>query len=91
MMHNRQANAAGSMMPLYPHSSKGFAGELLLSAPPLPASAGGVAQGGRVPVVFELGKHCSFGNSFAIIGEAPGLGAWDPQHAAKMEVGGTRH
>jgi hypothetical protein len=47
-----------------------------------------MAQGGGVPVVFELGKHCSFGNSFAIIGEAPSLGAWDPRHAAKMEVRG---
>uniref|UniRef100_A0A383W2G5 CBM20 domain-containing protein n=1 Tax=Tetradesmus obliquus TaxID=3088 RepID=A0A383W2G5_TETOB len=47
-------------------------------------AAAGLARGG-VPVVFELGKHCAFGNSFAITGEAPGLGAWDPQHAARME------
>ncbi|WIA09999.1 hypothetical protein OEZ85_010211 [Tetradesmus obliquus] len=47
-------------------------------------AAAGLAHGG-VPVVFELGKHCAFGNSFAITGEAPGLGAWDPAHAARME------
>ena len=55
---------------------------------PVCCAAAGLARGG-VPVVFELGKHCAFGNSFAITGEAPGLGAWDPQHAARMEVRGT--
>lgn len=55
---------------------------------PVCCAAAGLAHGG-VPVVFELGKHCAFGNSFAITGEAPGLGAWDPAHAARMEVRGT--
>lgn len=40
----------------------------------------------HVPVIFELGKHCTFGHSFAVVGDAPELGAWDTGKAAQMEV-----
>lgn len=40
----------------------------------------------RVPVVFELGKHCTFGHVFAIVGSSRELGNWDPNKAVKLKV-----
>lgn len=66
---------------------------LMMSAPPhctpplshlVPLLLSGLLT--QVPVVFELGKHCTFGHSFAIVGETPELGEWDTTKAARMEV-----
>lgn len=43
----------------------------------------------HVPVVFELGKHCTFGHSFAVVGDAPELGEWDTDKSAPMQVSHT--
>eukprot|EP00775_Hariotina_reticulata_P006469 gene6469-6697_t len=39
----------------------------------------------RVPIVFELGKHCTFGHTFAIVGDIRELGKWDPCKAVKLK------
>jgi hypothetical protein len=39
----------------------------------------------HVPVVFELGKHCTFGHSFAVVGDAPELGKWDTSKSINMQ------
>jgi hypothetical protein len=41
-----------------------------------------------VPVVFELTKHCPFGQAFALVGDDPHLGEWDVSKALRLEVRG---
>jgi hypothetical protein len=48
-----------------------------------PLSVGG---GTAVPVVFELCKHCPFGHTFALVGDALELGEWDVSKALRLEV-----
>lgn len=43
-----------------------------------------------VPVVFALTKHCPFGQSLALVGDAPQLGGWDVAAALRLEVSVAR-
>lgn len=55
---------------------------IVLCAVRLCFTSGGTA----VPVVFELCKHCAFGHTFALVGDAPELGEWDVTKALRLEV-----
>jgi hypothetical protein len=37
-----------------------------------------------VPCVFKLGRHCNFGEHWAVVGNAEELGNWNPDHAVPM-------
>lgn len=42
-----------------------------------------------VPVNIVLCKHCSFGESLALVGDVPELGDWDTNKAVQLQVGST--
>ncbi|EFJ47912.1 hypothetical protein VOLCADRAFT_91596 [Volvox carteri f. nagariensis] len=42
------------------------------------------AHRSQVPVILKYGKHCNFGEAYAVVGSVSELGSWDPARAVKM-------
>ena len=40
----------------------------------------------KVPVRFELGVHCQFGQTLGLVGDTRELGEWDTSKALKLKV-----
>jgi hypothetical protein len=40
----------------------------------------------KVPVRFELGVHCQFGQTLALVGDTKELGEWSPANALRLKV-----